>query len=84
MPIDSIAQFHLAGHQDNGDHLIDTHDHPVCDGVWDIYQQALNHFGFIPTMIERDDNIPALSELLNELDIARQVAHSTLKSKIAV
>jgi len=84
VPMDSIAQFHLAGHQDNGDHLIDTHDHPVCDGVWDIYQQALNHFGFIPTMIERDDNIPALTELLSELDTARKVAHSTLNSKIAV
>lgn len=84
VPIDSIAQFHLAGHQDNGDHLIDTHDHPVCDGVWDIYQQALAHFGFIPTMIERDDNVPALSELLSELDIARSIARNTLATGIAV
>lgn len=89
VPIDSIAQFHLAGHQDNGDHLIDTHDHPVCDGVWDIYQQALNHFGFIPTMIERDDNVPPLTELLDELDTAREIAQfstadGSLGSKIAV
>lgn len=84
VPIDSIAQFHLAGHLNNGDHLIDTHDHPVCDGVWDIYQKALTHFGFIPTMIERDDNIPALAELLRELDIARNIAHSVLDAKEAV
>ena len=82
VPKDSIAQFHLAGHQDNGDHLIDTHDHPVCDGVWDIYQHALNHFGFIPTMIERDDKIPELNELLSELDTAREIAYNTLELKL--
>ncbi|MGB0847812.1 MAG: DUF692 domain-containing protein [Thiolinea sp.] len=84
IPIESVAQFHLAGHLDKGNHLIDTHDHPVCDGVWEIYQQALNHFGFIPTMIERDDKIPPLADLLAELDIARQIADNTLKAKIAI
>ncbi|MGB1257522.1 MAG: DUF692 domain-containing protein [Thiolinea sp.] len=84
IPIESVAQFHLAGHLDKGNHLIDTHDHPVCDGVWEIYQQALNHFGFIPTMIERDDKIPPLADLLAELDIARQIADNTLNAKIAI
>ena len=84
VPTDSVIQFHLAGHQDNGDHLIDTHDHPVCDGVWDLYRQALNHFGYVPTMIERDDNIPSLAELLSELDTARTIAHNTLNSEVAV
>jgi len=84
VPIDSVVQFHLAGHQDNGDHLIDTHDHPVCDGVWDLYRQALLHFGYIPTMIERDDNIPPLPELLAELDMARSIANSVLETRIAV
>ena len=84
VPADSIVQFHLAGHQDNGDHLIDTHDHPVCDGVWDLYQAALQHFGEVPTMIERDDRIPPLSELLDELATARTIAESTLNPKLAV
>ena len=84
VPAESVIQFHLAGHQDNGDHLIDTHDHPVCDGVWDIYRQALMHFGYVPTMIERDDKIPPLPELLAELDIARAIAQDTLKATIAV
>lgn len=84
IPIESVAQFHLAGHLDKGNHLIDTHDHPVCDGVWEIYQQALNHFGFIPTMIERDDKIPPLADLLAELDIARKIADNTLNAKIAI
>ena len=84
VPAESVIQFHLAGHQDNRDHLIDTHDHPVCDGVWDIYRQALMHFGYVPTMIERDDKIPPLPELLAELDIARAIAQDTLKATIAV
>ncbi|MCW8885653.1 MAG: DUF692 domain-containing protein [Motiliproteus sp.] len=84
VPVESVTQFHLAGHQNNGDHLIDTHDHPVCDDVWGLYRQALNRFGFIPTMIERDDNVPALEELLAELDQARMIADDVFNKKVAV
>ncbi|MCU7876714.1 MAG: DUF692 domain-containing protein [Candidatus Thiodiazotropha sp. (ex Lucinoma borealis)] len=84
VPADRVVQFHLAGHLNNGDHLIDTHDHPVCDGVWDLYRQALMHFGYIPTMIERNADIPPLAELLSELDIARSIADDVLKQEIAV
>ncbi|WP_421870318.1 DUF692 domain-containing protein [Motiliproteus sp.] len=84
VPVDSVAQFHLAGHQNNGDHIIDTHDHPVCDDVWTLYRKALLRFGYIPTMIERDDNIPALNELLLELDQARAIADEVLNTKVAV
>ena len=84
VPADRVVQFHLAGHLNNGDHLIDTHDHPVCDGVWDLYRQALMHFGYIPTMIERDADIPPLTELLSELDIARSIVDDVLKQEIAV
>ncbi len=69
-----VRQFHLAGHSDMGGHLIDTHDHPIAPPVWDLYGAAVAHFGAVPTMIERDDNIPALSELVAELDIAREVS----------
>lgn len=79
VPKEHIRQFHLAGHQDNGDHLIDTHDHPVCTGVWELYEYALNRFGAVPTMIERDDNIPPLSELLEELETAKAIASKVLK-----
>ena len=79
VPSEQIRQFHLAGHQDNGDHLIDTHDHPVCHGVWELYEYALNRFGSVPTMIERDDNIPPLSELLEELETAKAIASKVLK-----
>lgn len=84
VPVGSVTQFHLAGHLNKGDHLIDTHDHPVCDDVWELYRQALRHFGYVPTMIERDDNIPSLSELITELDVARAIADDVLNKKIAL
>ncbi|MDH6590393.1 uncharacterized protein (UPF0276 family) [Variovorax sp. TBS-050B] len=79
MPAERVRQFHLAGHTDHGDHLIDTHDHPVADPVWALYRAALLRFGPVATMIERDDHIPPLAELLAELDIARRIAADTLR-----
>src|SRR5437762_3414216 len=38
IPRDRVVQFHLAGHSDHGTHLLDTHDHPVCDAVWSLYE----------------------------------------------
>lgn len=73
LPARRIRQLHLAGHSDLGDHCIDTHDQPVCAGAWNLYARALQLWGHIPTMIERDDNIPALQELLDELAIARRL-----------
>jgi uncharacterized protein len=74
LPPGRVRQFHLAGHTDHGDHLVDTHDHPVAPAVWALYRQALERFGPVPTMIERDDDIPPLPELIAELDIARGIA----------
>jgi uncharacterized protein (UPF0276 family) len=74
VPKERVRQFHLAGHSDMGDHLIDTHDHPIAAPVWKLYREALAHFGTVPTMIERDDNIPPLAELVAELDMARAIA----------
>jgi hypothetical protein len=76
MPKDRVRQFHLAGHSDLEGHLIDTHDHPIVEPVWDLYRAAVAQFGVVPTMIERDDNIPELSELVAELQIARDLSRS--------
>jgi uncharacterized protein (UPF0276 family) len=69
-----VRQIHLAGHEDHGDYIIDTHDHPVPDPVWKLYADTIRRFGPVSTMIERDDNIPALEDLIAELDQARQLA----------
>ena len=76
-----VMQFHLAGHSYNGDMIIDTHDHNVCDPVWDLYEHALNRFGAVSTMIERDDNIPPFEQLRNELSIAEKIAHKVLTTE---
>ncbi len=74
VPADRVWQIHLAGHTDYGDYIIDTHDHPVIEPVWDLYEAAIRRLGPVSTMIERDDNIPPLADLLGELDTARRVA----------
>lgn len=80
MPRERVRQIHLAGHEDHGDHLIDTHDHPVCDAVWRLYAHAVRRLGPVPTMIERDDHIPPLAELLAELNQVRRVQREALQT----
>ncbi|MCU7938866.1 MAG: DUF692 domain-containing protein [gamma proteobacterium symbiont of Bathyaustriella thionipta] len=80
VPRERVQQFHLAGHSDYGDYIIDTHDMPVCDAVWSLYAKAVEHFGDITFMIERDDNIPPLATLLMELNMARSVSAQVKQS----
>lgn len=82
IPKERVVQFHLAGHSEGNDCLIDTHDQPVCDEVFELYGKAIEHFGPISTMIERDDNIPPLAELLEELGRARAIAADVLDPKM--
>jgi uncharacterized protein (UPF0276 family) len=74
IPVERVQQIHLAGHQDHGNFLVDTHDQPVPDPVWELYRAAVRRFGIVSTMIERDANIPPLHELLAELAAARALA----------
>lgn len=78
MPRERVRQIHLAGHEDHGSHVIDTHDHPVCDAVWELYAYTVQRLGPVPTMIERDDRIPPLAEMLAELDRARDAQAAAL------
>jgi len=78
LPADRVGQVHLAGHDDRGTHLLDTHDHPVADPVWDLYALAIERFGPVSTLIEWDDAIPPLEVLLAERDKAAALAQRTL------
>ena len=80
LPRERVQQFHLAGHSYNGELIIDTHDHPVPDPVWALYAQAVERFGNVATMIERDADIPPIEVLLAELDEARGIADRTLEA----
>lgn len=71
VPADRVAQIHLAGHERQGSFIIDTHDAPVAEAVWELYRRTAARLGPVSTMIERDANIPPLEVLLAELDIAR-------------
>lgn len=71
MPADRIREFHLAGYEDMGTHLLDTHGSQVHGPVWDLYQRALERFGRIPTLIEWDTDIPEFDVLLQERDKAQ-------------
>ena len=74
IPPERVQQFHVAGHEVGETLLIDTHDAPVVDAVWDLYREAVRRFGQVSTMIERDDRIPPIGDLLVELDRARAIA----------
>ncbi len=92
IPLEIVGQFHLAGHSEritdgeahspiHQNFLVDTHDHPVCDAVWTLYEKAVKRFGKIPTLIERDDKIPTFPELLAESNRARAIEESILAKR---
>lgn len=78
-----VVQFHLAGHYNAGDYIVDTHDHPVIDPVWSLFEQALRRFGPVSTMIERDADIPPLDEVIAELEQARRIATPIIGTQAA-
>jgi uncharacterized protein (UPF0276 family) len=78
IPADRVVQFHMAGHSHMDTHIIDTHDQPVCEDVWDLYVAALKRFGPVSTIIERDDNIPPLAELMPEVERTRSIAREVV------
>jgi len=67
IPKNHVVQIHLAGHSDCDTHLIDTHDQPVIDKVWDLYKLAIDHAGVASTLLEWDANIPPFPELHAEV-----------------
>ncbi len=83
VPQNRIQQIHLAGHHNHGDYIIDTHDAPVIDPVWHLYEYAVSQFGAVSTMIERDDNIPELAVLVQELETARSIACKAISMRPA-
>ncbi|HEV2530711.1 DUF692 domain-containing protein [Phenylobacterium sp.] len=70
LPAEAIGEIHLAGHtadpQLGGELLIDSHDAPVAAAVWRLYERLIGRIGPRPTLIERDDNLPAFAELMAE------------------
>lgn len=77
IPVERVRYIHVAGHYNEADDLIvDTHGADVIDAVWSLLDQAYQQFGVIPTLLERDFNIPPMAELLSEVN-----AIHTIQSK---
>ena len=66
IPAERVAQIHIAGHSRYERFLLDTHDHPVIDPVWKLYEQALRRTGPTATLLEWDDRIPPFEEVHDE------------------
>jgi len=73
IPPERVFHVHLAGHSESPPLLIDTHDHPVRDEVWDLYAYTLRRTGPVSTTIEWDDRIPPFARLLEEAERARKI-----------
>ncbi|WP_122688410.1 DUF692 family multinuclear iron-containing protein, partial [Pseudomonas viridiflava] len=86
IPAQLITEIHLAGHTtDPGSSslLIDSHDMPIAESVWALYQRLIERIGSRPTLIERDDRIPAFEELLQERDRAQTLLQGQREAAIA-
>lgn len=69
IPAERIVYLHVAGHYvEAEDFLVDTHGAAIADPVWRLLDRAYARFGVLPTLLERDFNIPPLAELLAEVD----------------
>ncbi len=73
LPYERIKEIHLAGYQQKEGFVLDAHNHPVSDPVWDLYHQLIQQVPDVPTLIEWDNDIPPLSRLLEEAEKANAV-----------
>ena len=74
LPGEHIAYVHVAGHYvEAEDLIIDTHGAAINDPVWQLLEHAYQHFGVLPTLLERDFNLPPLPELLDEVETISRI-----------
>jgi len=74
LPLHRVGQIHMAGHFDRGDVIIDTHEGPIIDPVWDLYQFTIQAIGRpVSTLIEWDTNVPALEKVVAEATHAQGI-----------
>jgi uncharacterized protein (UPF0276 family) len=76
IPAERVAQIHIAGHSRYRKYILDTHDHPVIDPVWALYEHAIRRCGPTATLLEWDDRIPAFEEVHAEALKAKRYLRS--------
>lgn len=85
LPLDRVGELHLAGFDEQRDDagarlLIDSHGAPIAEPVWELYRRVLERTGPLPTLIERDNQIPAFAELLAEVRRAETLLTAPMES----
>ena len=78
MPAEKVAEMHLAGYEDRGTHLLDTHSRPVTEPVWALFKKAVQHVGDVPVLIEWDNDIPSLERVIQEAHKAQVLQQEIL------
>ena len=78
VPKERVRQIHLAGHSEHAGYVLDDHGSPVAESVWLLYEQAIDRFGAVPTIIEWDERVPELARLEAEAEHARRRASARL------
>lgn len=73
IPLRRVVQLHLAGYEEYGDFLLDTHAKPVSDETWALYREVIRRIGPSSVLVEWDAEIPALNRLLQEAEMAQSV-----------
>lgn len=81
IPSERVFQIHLAGPSEAGPLLIDTHDHPVREEVWRLYERAIRRLGPVSTLIEWDDCIPPFARLAAEAARAKEILGRVVREK---
>jgi uncharacterized protein len=76
LPHERVVQMHLAGHTDHGTHIVDSHDRPVADAVWELYGAAVGMTGPVSTLLEWDEDLPPFPEVHAEVLKARRHAEA--------
>jgi hypothetical protein len=80
IPAKLVGEIHIAGHTLDGEGtlLIDSHDAPVSDDVWQLYDGFVARMGPTPTLIERDGNLPLFRDLMAEREHAQGILDGSL------
>ena len=74
LPYGRIKEVHLAGFDDRGDFILDAHNNPVAEPVWQLYEKLIQQIPDVPTLIEWDNDIPSLQRLIDESKKAEVIA----------
>ena len=82
LPLDAVQEIHIGGHRNNGNMYIDSHGDPVCEEVWSLLRYVSARMTSINVILERDQNVPPFTELVNELALAKRYVFAGRKESL--